>query len=961
MVATQFGPYRIDRVLGRGGMGEVYLAYDTGHQREVAIKLLLESLSADPEYRARFEREARIAAGLREQHIIPIHRYGEIDNRLFIDMRLVDGEDLGKVLVREGALEPVRAVRIVGQVASALDAAHEAGLIHRDIKPGNVLVARRKAGAFGDSVYLADFGIARESGPVTGARLTMTGAAIGTPDYMAPERFSTGMVDHASDIYSLGCLLFEMLTGRKPFSKTELLGLLYAHVNEPPPRPSAVRGDVPPTLDAVVVRAMDKDPAQRFRSAGEFAAAAEAALQLSPPSRGRPSVDMRKGRRWPSWFYETDTTPVRPVTQTWPSATDYVHAVQATAHPLAGAGVHDARLVRNSLGMPATSSGQNAVVFEMAHENAGLALRCFTRSPDDAGARYRALASLLDRSGCDAVVPARWLESAIHVGGRQWPAVVMPWVPGLPLNLAVEDLIDRPDELRTLAGTWLETVQSLAGAGLAHGDLQCGNVLVDGSGTMHLVDLDGFFLPGLGRPPAELGHPDFQHPRRSARDWGQDMDGFSMLVIYLGLRALAADRDLWRFNSAENLVLSREDFERPGATPIWGRLRGSSDPEVVRLTEILARACTSMTPPRTQDILGELRGPTDPTRTATPPPRTPAPFSTMPPTALPHNGQWWTDETAVHVPTVARTPSPAPARAGNWLARNAVLTGLTSGLLSALLVILIQLVLGPVLPPEAVAPVLVISAGGLLTALLAAVPRATMGAWSGAAAFGFGGVLLGGALSVAGLGLFELATYDNIVDGPADFLLVFAWVAVATSIGVAAGIIRQSGSAVVSGILGGLVGGFVAGLVHWASRPVYVGPGTLVYLEIDVLVPLTALAIVIACAVIGLAIGTVDRVRRRSWLTVIEGSLRGREIILDRPQTRIGSAGIAALRLVGDPGVLGDHAVLVRQDGRYSLYCHAAVDLNGRRCAERVPVALNNGDVLRVGGSFIRFEQRDSA
>ena len=160
-------------------MGEVYRAYDTVHERVVAIKLLLESLSADPDYRTRFEREARIAAGLREQHIIPIHRFGEIDGRLFIDMRLVDGEDLGKVLAREGALEPRRAVGILAQLAAALDAAHHANLIHRDIKPANVLLADHARGT-ADAVYLVDFGIARDSTAATS--LTVTGAAVGTPD-----------------------------------------------------------------------------------------------------------------------------------------------------------------------------------------------------------------------------------------------------------------------------------------------------------------------------------------------------------------------------------------------------------------------------------------------------------------------------------------------------------------------------------------------------------------------------------------------------------------------------------------------------------------------------------------------------------------------------------------------------------------------------------------------------------
>ena len=301
VIDGQFGPYRLDQVIGRGGMGEVYRAYDTVHERAVAIKLLLESLSADPDYRARFEREARIAAGLREQHIIPIHRFGEIDGRLFIDMRLVDGEDLGKVLAREGALEPRRAVSILAQLAAALDAAHQANLIHRDVKPANVLLADRPRG-MADSVYLVDFGIARDSMAKTS--LTVTGAAVGTPDYMAPERFTAGHIDRRADIYALGCLFYEMLTGSKPFAGGEYPALLYKHLSAEPPKPSAAHTGVPAALDAVVARSMAKNPEARFPTAGELAAAAEAALDggkatgpslvkdelTTPITRSRPST-----------------------------------------------------------------------------------------------------------------------------------------------------------------------------------------------------------------------------------------------------------------------------------------------------------------------------------------------------------------------------------------------------------------------------------------------------------------------------------------------------------------------------------------------------------------------------------------------------------------------------------------------------------------------------------------------
>ncbi len=284
VINGQFGPYRLDQIIGRGGMGEVYRAYDTVHERVVAIKLLLESLSADLDYRARFEREARIAAGLREQHIIPIHRFGEIDGRLFIDMRLVDGEDLGKVLAREGALDPRRAVGILAQLAAALDAAHQANLIHRDIKPANVLLADHARGT-ADAVYLVDFGIARDSTAATS--LTVTGAAVGTPDYMAPERFTAGRIDRRADIYALGCLFYEMLTGSKPFAGGEYPALLYKHLNAEPPKPSAARTGVPAALDAVVARSMAKNPESRFAAAGELAAAAEDALD---GSAARPSL-----------------------------------------------------------------------------------------------------------------------------------------------------------------------------------------------------------------------------------------------------------------------------------------------------------------------------------------------------------------------------------------------------------------------------------------------------------------------------------------------------------------------------------------------------------------------------------------------------------------------------------------------------------------------------------------------
>ncbi|WP_214406662.1 protein kinase domain-containing protein [Pseudonocardia lacus] len=263
-----FGPYRLEGLIGQGGMGEVHRAFDVERTRLVALKRMPRHLGSDPEFRARFSVEAQIAARMRNPHVIPIHDYGQIDGQPFIDMRLVDGVDLKSRLEVEGALRPEQAVAIVAQIASALDAAHAEGLVHRDVKPSNVLTAD------GDFVYLIDFGLARD---MAAARVTRTGVAVGTLAYMAPERFA-GPGDHRVDVYALACILHESLTGSAPFPVEDFLAIMGAHVTAPPPKPSAFRTDVSAAMDAVVARGMHKDPGQRYERAGDLAAAAKAAL-----------------------------------------------------------------------------------------------------------------------------------------------------------------------------------------------------------------------------------------------------------------------------------------------------------------------------------------------------------------------------------------------------------------------------------------------------------------------------------------------------------------------------------------------------------------------------------------------------------------------------------------------------------------------------------------------------------
>jgi cyclophilin family peptidyl-prolyl cis-trans isomerase len=257
-------------LLGRGGMGRVYRAYDATTDRVVALKVLPPHLAEDDQFQKRFRREARIAASLNDPHVVPIHGYGEIDNQLYVDMRLIEGRDLAEYIAENGGrLSPARTVAVIEQVAAALDTAHGVGLIHRDIKPKNILVTKAR-----DFVYLIDFGLARAE---TDTQLTGTGATMGTVAYLAPERFR-GSTDHRADVYSLACVLYECLTGSRPFPGDSLEEQLNAHVNTPPPRASIIAPGVPRAFDAVIAKGMAKNVESRYQSALELAGAARAAL-----------------------------------------------------------------------------------------------------------------------------------------------------------------------------------------------------------------------------------------------------------------------------------------------------------------------------------------------------------------------------------------------------------------------------------------------------------------------------------------------------------------------------------------------------------------------------------------------------------------------------------------------------------------------------------------------------------
>ena len=306
-VGSMFGKYKLNRLLGQGGMGEVYEAYDTSKDRTVALKILRQELSNDELFRNRFQRESHAAAMLEEPHVIPIYDWGETDGSLFIDMRLVRGQDLHDLLKR-GPLEPERAVAIIRQIAAALDAAHAQSMIHRDVKPQNILVTSTE-----DFAYLIDFGIAQN---LDDTRLTVAGSAIGSFAYMAPERFEDRPTTSSVDVYSLAAVLYEALTGQAPFTAGGVEQLIAAHMSAPPPRPSVVNPRVPPAFDDVIARGMAKDPDDRYGSAGALGRAAQRALTgasssgpHSGPFAAQPGPDSAAG---PGLY---DGGPTRPAWQ----------------------------------------------------------------------------------------------------------------------------------------------------------------------------------------------------------------------------------------------------------------------------------------------------------------------------------------------------------------------------------------------------------------------------------------------------------------------------------------------------------------------------------------------------------------------------------------------------------------------------------------------------------------------
>jgi serine/threonine-protein kinase len=267
--------YRIEERVGRGGMGVVYRAEHLNLRRRAAIKIIAPDLAESEGFRERFTREARIAAALQHPNIVTVYDAGEVDGILYLAMQYIEGNDLSAMLRKDGRLRPYRAVDVCRQVASALDAAHGMGLIHRDVKPANVLIEGRTA-------FLTDFGLTKRMDG-THTELTRAGDVVGTIHYVAPEQIEGNQVSARSDVYSLGCLLYHCLTGQVPFSRDTDVAVIYAHLSEPPPKLTALRPELATGLDGVIAKALDKSPDRRFPTCTDMVNAARGVIDAAGP------------------------------------------------------------------------------------------------------------------------------------------------------------------------------------------------------------------------------------------------------------------------------------------------------------------------------------------------------------------------------------------------------------------------------------------------------------------------------------------------------------------------------------------------------------------------------------------------------------------------------------------------------------------------------------------------------
>src|SRR4051812_2867669 len=342
----EVGGYRIESFIARGGMAVVYRARDTRLNRPVALKVLAPELTENESFRKRFMRESQLAASIDHPHIIPIYRAGQFEDALYLAMRFVDGTDLHGLLARTGPLDLPLTVRVFDQIGSALDVAHEHDLVHRDVKPGNVLVDQHGGGPGRFHLYLTDFGLTKRIASLSG--LTAPGHFLGTVDYIAPEQIAGRPADARTDVYALGCVLFEALTGDRPFDRETDAAVLFAHLHDRPPSVAAVRSDLPRVVDRIVAKALAKEPGGRYASCHELVADLRALATKAAPTppapepggpaarRGAAGTESRPTRRIPHWSVpEMDSAARSRVTREHPTPLPPLQPHGAPARPAA--------------------------------------------------------------------------------------------------------------------------------------------------------------------------------------------------------------------------------------------------------------------------------------------------------------------------------------------------------------------------------------------------------------------------------------------------------------------------------------------------------------------------------------------------------------------------------------------------------------------------------------------------
>jgi serine/threonine protein kinase len=349
--------YRIEERVGRGGMGVVYRAEHLNLRRRAAIKIIAPDLAESEGFRERFTREARIAAVLQHPNIVTVYDAGEVDGILYLAMQYIEGQDLAAVLRKDGRLRPYRAIDVIRQVASALDAAHAQGLVHRDVKPANVLIEGRTA-------FLTDFGLTKRTDG-THTELTRAGDVVGTIHYVAPEQIEGGQVSARSDVYSLGCLLYHCLTGQVPYSRDTDVAVIYAHLSEPPPKLTALRPELAAGLDGVIAKALDKSPDRRFPTCSDLVNAARGVIDAAGPL----DTSAPRSARESSLLRGTDTNN-REVGEAIEGMRDAAAAARRPRVLLGGVDSNTRAVARMALGdrVDVIEAGQSGTLVERARE-----------------------------------------------------------------------------------------------------------------------------------------------------------------------------------------------------------------------------------------------------------------------------------------------------------------------------------------------------------------------------------------------------------------------------------------------------------------------------------------------------------------------------------------------------------------------------------------------------------------